>query len=332
MDIMNSKKLLRPILLLLVIALAGSPAVSATLTMQERVEAQRAIEEVYWRHRIWPPENPPPKPPLSVLMPDEAIRARVETTLARSVALEVLWNRPVTAAQLQAELDRMTRHSRNPAMLGEIFEALGNDPLLLRECLARPILVDRLIEGWYARDGRFHGALREEIEERLRLVRGAADMKSLGGQYAEVEVIVPAREGEGSSLDPAPEAAGVLHPEPAAWRRMVARLARAFGVPGSDSRPARRHGMEETSAGAGGLAGRLPVGRISGIVEDDDAFAVRAVLSRDETGMRIATVRWPKRSFQDWWRETRRSLDAEGLTWETTGDANGSDAVPGGGF
>src|SRR4029077_198997 len=28
-----------------------------TLTLQERVSYQRAIEEVYWRHRIWPKEN-----------------------------------------------------------------------------------------------------------------------------------------------------------------------------------------------------------------------------------------------------------------------------------
>jgi hypothetical protein len=28
-----------------------------TLTFAERVAYQRAIEEVYWRHRIWPKEN-----------------------------------------------------------------------------------------------------------------------------------------------------------------------------------------------------------------------------------------------------------------------------------
>jgi hypothetical protein len=30
----------------------------------ERVAYQRAIEDVYWRHRIWPKENPDPKPSL----------------------------------------------------------------------------------------------------------------------------------------------------------------------------------------------------------------------------------------------------------------------------
>ena len=36
------------------------PAV-AGLTFAERVSYQQAIEDVYWRHRIWPKENPDPK-------------------------------------------------------------------------------------------------------------------------------------------------------------------------------------------------------------------------------------------------------------------------------
>ena len=41
---------------------------SRTLTFEERVAYQRAIEEVYWRHRIWPKERPDPKPPLDSVM------------------------------------------------------------------------------------------------------------------------------------------------------------------------------------------------------------------------------------------------------------------------
>src|SRR5437764_13789852 len=35
-----------------------------TLTFPDRVTYQRAMEEVYWRHRIWPKERPDPKPSL----------------------------------------------------------------------------------------------------------------------------------------------------------------------------------------------------------------------------------------------------------------------------
>src|SRR5438105_9938496 len=39
-----------------------------TLTFADRVAYQRAIEEVYWRHRIWPAANAGPKPPLNKVM------------------------------------------------------------------------------------------------------------------------------------------------------------------------------------------------------------------------------------------------------------------------
>ena len=38
------------------------------LTFAERVSYQRAIEEVYWRHRIWPKARPDPKPSLDAVM------------------------------------------------------------------------------------------------------------------------------------------------------------------------------------------------------------------------------------------------------------------------
>jgi len=72
--------------------LTGTAASKATsgrpLGLEERVQAQRAIEEVYWRHRIWPKENPTPQPPLSAVVSDAAIRAKVEDYLKKSNALE----------------------------------------------------------------------------------------------------------------------------------------------------------------------------------------------------------------------------------------------------
>ena len=62
---------------------------SATgLTFAERVSYQRAIEEVYWRHRIWPKENPNPKPPLDAVMSRRQLEKKVEGYLITSKALE----------------------------------------------------------------------------------------------------------------------------------------------------------------------------------------------------------------------------------------------------
>lgn len=102
------------------------------LTLDERVAARRAVEEVYWKHRIWPADNPGPKPPLEEVLPESTLRALVENELRRSPDL--------TLAQLQAEVDRMVARSRAPKVLAELFEALGNDPVLIAETLARPAL------------------------------------------------------------------------------------------------------------------------------------------------------------------------------------------------
>ncbi len=120
------------------------------LSLDERVAAQRKIEEVYWRHRIWPKDNPGRKPSLDTLMSAAVIRAKVVDDLRKSSELEIYWHRPITAAQLQAEIDRMGRGTRDPATLRELFDALGNDGVVIAESLARPALADRLLRDWYA--------------------------------------------------------------------------------------------------------------------------------------------------------------------------------------
>src|SRR6058998_3497725 len=119
-----------------------------TLTFAERVAYQRAIEEVYWRHRIWPRnggERPDPKPSLDAVMSQAQIEKKVGDYLRKSQALEDYWQRPITAEQLQAEMDRMAQHTKQPEVLRELFAALGNDPFVIAECLARPVLTERLV-------------------------------------------------------------------------------------------------------------------------------------------------------------------------------------------
>jgi hypothetical protein len=121
----------------------------STISFETRLASQQAIEEVYWKHRIWPAENPKPKPPLEAVMPLEVIRAKVEDSLRLSNALEAYWGQPITGAQLQAEIDRQSRDSKQPEVLKELWAALDNDPQVIAETLARPALAERLARNWY---------------------------------------------------------------------------------------------------------------------------------------------------------------------------------------
>jgi len=134
-----------------------------TLSFAERVAYQRAMEDVYWRHRIWPRnrgERPDSKPPLDAVMSQAQLEKKVADYLRKSQALADYWQRPITAEQLQAEVDRMATHTRQPEVLRQLFEALGNDPFVIAECLARPVLSEQLVTSSYGYGQRFHGTAR----------------------------------------------------------------------------------------------------------------------------------------------------------------------------
>ena len=193
----------------------GTPEQSSSsrLSFEQRVEAQRAIERVYWKHRIWPPENAAEKPPLEKVLSDEALRARVTRSLKLSSALESVWGRPIGGDQLQAELRRMATASRAPELLRELFQALNNDPHRIAETLARPALAERLARNAYAQDERFHGALRRRAEAALG--KGVA-LREAGGEYRDERwVRLEACEDEEENCLVLPEGE---------WQRVVERL------------------------------------------------------------------------------------------------------------
>jgi N-acetylneuraminic acid mutarotase len=129
---------------------ATNTASQRTLTFADRVAYQRAVEEVYWQHRIWPKENPRPKPSLDEVTSQEQIKQKVDEYLRNSQLLADQWQRPVPPEQLQAEMDRVASHTRQPAVLRELFAALGHDPFIIAECLARPTLSERLVDELHA--------------------------------------------------------------------------------------------------------------------------------------------------------------------------------------
>src|ERR1044071_8026411 len=100
----------------------GNAYQNQTLSFADRGASQRAIEDVYWRHRTWPNTNPGPKPPLDAVMSQAQIEKKVEEYLRNSQALEDYWQTPITSDELQAEMDRMAHHTKQPQVLRELFQ------------------------------------------------------------------------------------------------------------------------------------------------------------------------------------------------------------------
>jgi hypothetical protein len=134
------------------------------LTFAERVAYQRAIEEVYWRHRIWPEERLDPKPPLDSVMSQAQLEKKVAAYLRDSDVLQHYQHGPITAEKLQAEIDRMASYTKEPDVLREIFNALGNNAFVIAECLARPVLAEDLLR-----------KIHDDYQEPLHSLRGSAE-------------------------------------------------------------------------------------------------------------------------------------------------------------
>ncbi len=119
-----------------------APGAASALSFDQRVEAQEAIERVFWSKRIWPKDNPGPKPKFEDVMSHEEIVAKVQSAIERSSALESRTGHSIADEDLDAEIARMIVNSHDPETLKALMDGLHNDPVLLRECLAKPALVD----------------------------------------------------------------------------------------------------------------------------------------------------------------------------------------------
>jgi hypothetical protein len=122
-------------------------------------------------------------------MSQAQLERKVSDYLRKSQALDDYWQRPITSEQLQAEMDRMAKHTKQPEVLQELFAALGIDPFVVAERLARPALADRLLSSWYAHDERIHGELKQRAQAELLAHPSVEQMKQLGGKYSEIEFV-----------------------------------------------------------------------------------------------------------------------------------------------
>ncbi len=259
----------------LVPALARAP-----LTFRERVQAETAIQRVYYSHRLWPKANEAPKPAFEDAVPESLIEAKVTDYLKKSAALAALWKHPITPNQLQAEMDRMEKGSKDPALLAELFSALGNDPYVIAECLARPALADREIRSWYAYDARYQAKTKKRAEAALRDARLYGFDAVIDGTESYLRYIAgpdvqqkctAAEDGGGG---PVPVAVSVDE---------LKRLKRTMPSEGA----------------------------ISGLSETAYAYAFYRTVKATDGSLEIEARVFQKKSFNVWWNEEKASLMAD---------------------
>lgn len=241
--------------------IARSPAFD--LTFERRLEAQAAIERVYYSHQIGVTL------PFDQAVTREILEKKVRNYLKQSVALDRYWHTPVSGEMLRAEAQRIARGTRMPERLSELYAALGDDPLLIQECLVRPVLVDRLARAFFSGDQRFHDAERRQADN-LR--------EELAASRLDYRAQHPSRRVDDFTLAPHDDTRGTHGLAPAEFSRLRDRLP-------------------------------LDVGEVGPVVEGTDSYTVSALLESGEARLRVATWTIPKIGWDEWWPQVEGELD-----------------------
>ena len=147
-----------------------------TLTFEERVAAQEAIERVYYSHQIGATKL------FEQAVPRAVIEAKVRKYLDETEALKVYSDTIVTDQMLERELERMVAGTRMPQRLLELYGALGNDEVIVKECLARATLVNGLT-------AEFH------LDPALDLRSGPRHSQSSAPEFGHSNILLPRAAG-----------------------------------------------------------------------------------------------------------------------------------------
>src|SRR5262245_55511539 len=102
--------------------LAAAPVAPRPISFEERVAAQRTIERFYYARQIGATQ------PFEAVYTNDLLERKAARGVQLSMALESIWNIPITAERLRQEGERISRDTRFPDRLAELYAALGNDP------------------------------------------------------------------------------------------------------------------------------------------------------------------------------------------------------------
>ena len=185
-------------------------------------------------------------------------------------------------------------------MLHEIFEALGNDPFVIAECLARPVLAERLLTNWYAYDETIHGELKQRAAAELQAHNSVEQMKQLGGTYSEIEFI----KSDSGDMSQQRDASSVKL-NSREWDETLQKIAATFRRAGSyqtngRNGPPGRLPLPARSAYATVDYETIPLNELSTLQEDERRYYATTVIERTRGQLKVATVSWLKEPLDSW--------------------------------
>lgn len=256
------------------------------------VAAELAVRSVYWAHMTWPAENPTPKPPFDRSNGRAAAQAKVADDRAKRAALRLRWQQEVSAPEIQGELERIARTTQRPGMLREVYEALNGDARLLARCFVEPLLLDWRLRQAFKADERIQTTVRDVVDRELASSRLTDSFRTRAG-YREVTYVLD----EGTAELTQPRDRSETRVDSLQWGKLLGALE-------SDVRGVMPDASNRRAGPSSGVAS-IPTGLFGAVRTESTAFVARGVISLTADRMTVATMAWPKISFEEWWQENR---------------------------
>ncbi|MBX3725699.1 MAG: hypothetical protein KF823_07245 [Xanthomonadales bacterium] len=126
-----------------------------------------SVEAVYQAARIWPDENPGPRPDASAHLQRQRSQEQARDLPLMAGVLQQRYGLRITAGDVQRELDRMAQQSVAPDRLAALFAALDDDPQRAARCLAWPHLVRTALDEAVHADDQLQSGPREAAQSAL---------------------------------------------------------------------------------------------------------------------------------------------------------------------
>src|SRR5438046_2115510 len=198
----------------------------------------------------------------------------------------------------------------------------------IAECLARPVLAERVITELYAHDSRFHGELKRRAEAELRTHPSVREIKQTSGMYTEMEWIKSDStpdQNKGGSASPEDDAKANCKRRDAEdgitlnsreWDETVQKLVATFNKPDAATPKAFGVGVRSRKRGIAAFESAdmsahsknaaadeyetLAVGKVSPLREDEGHYYAVAVTNKGKDRLKLATVAWLKEPLRSW--------------------------------
>lgn len=250
-----------------------------------------AIERIYYQHRLGM------KLPFGQTFPTTLIEQRVHDDLLKESVLRKNYDVEITAALIEAEVQRIDATTRAPEVLAELKATLGGDSVRFARAFARPIVVERLLRARFENDEALHANRRHEAEQ----ARASLLAQKPVGDLSEVTWQLAPRPADDQ---PAPATAStptkISARSSAYTNEATVQIAQVLSSPVEETNPKKYFEELDPELQKVLQAQLKKSGDVSAVIDTPGGFLVFLAKERTATTLSAATFSLSKRSLDEW--------------------------------